>query len=74
MTVHPIDIRLTRADGSVVMPRAIAWLDVAIQRAHVTLIRLEKGEGVKQIHVAQVLAVMCRAWGLLRQLYLDNGA
>lgn len=72
--VHPIDIRLTRPDGSVVMPRAIAWLDVATQRLHVTLIMLEKGEGVKQVHVAQAFAAMCSAWGLPRQLYLDNGA
>lgn len=72
--VHPIDIRLTRADGSIVMPRAIAWLDVATQRVHVTLIQLEKGEGVKQVHVAQAFAAMCSAWGLPRQLYLDNGA
>lgn len=72
--VHPIDIRLTRTDGSVVMPRAIAWLDVATQRLHVTLIMLEKGEGVKQVHVAHAFAAMCSAWGLPRQLYLDNGA
>lgn len=39
-----------------------------------TLIQLEKGEGVKQAHVAQAFAAMCSAWGLPRQLYLDNGA
>jgi hypothetical protein len=72
--VHPIDIKLTRADGTAVMPRAIAWPDVATQRLHVTLIQLEKGEGVKQIHVAESFAAMCSAWGLPRQLYLDNGA
>lgn len=72
--VHPIDIKLTRADGKAVMPRAIAWLDVATQRLHVTLIQLEKGEGVKQVHVAQSFAAMCSAWGLPRQLYLDNGS
>jgi hypothetical protein len=72
--VHPIDIKLTRADGTAVMPRAIAWLDVATQRLHVTLIQLEKGEGVKQVHVAESFAAMCSAWGLPRQLYLDNGA
>ena len=72
--VHPIDIRLTREDGTAVMPRAIAWLDVATQRLHVTLIQLEKGEGVKQVHVAQSFAAMCSAWGLPRQLYLDNGS
>lgn len=72
--VHPIDILLTRADGSTVTPRAIAWLDVATQRLHVTLVQLEKGEGIKQVHVAQSFAAMCAAWGLPRQLYLDNGA
>jgi hypothetical protein len=72
--VHPIEIKLTRADGTAVMPRAIAWLDVATQRLHVTLIQLEKGEGVKQVHVAQSFAAMCSAWGLTRQLYLDNGS
>lgn len=72
--VHPIDIMLTRADGTAVMPRAIAWLDVATQRVHVTLIQLEKGEGVKQVHVAQSFSAMCSAWGLPRQLYLDNGS
>lgn len=72
--VHPIDIMLTRADGTAVMPRAIAWLDVATQRVHVTLIQLEKGEGVKQVHVAQAFAAMCSSWGLPRQLYLDNGS
>lgn len=59
--VHPIDIKLTRADGTAVMPRAIAWLDVTTQRLHVTLIQLEKGEGVKQVHVAQCFAAMCSA-------------
>jgi hypothetical protein len=72
--VHPIDIMLTREDGTAVMPRAIAWMDVATQRVHVTLIQLEKGEGVKQIHIAQSFAAMCSAWGLPRQLYLDNGS
>ncbi|MDA8484780.1 Mu transposase C-terminal domain-containing protein [Pseudomonas resinovorans] len=72
--VHPIDILLTRPDGSTVMPRAIAWMDVATQRLHVTLVQLEKGEGIKQVHVAQAFAAMCSSWGLPRQLYLDNGA
>ncbi len=72
--VHPLDILLTRADGSTVTPRAICWLDVATQRLHVTLVQLEKGEGIKQVHVAQSFAALCSAWGLPRQLYLDNGA
>ena len=59
--VHPIDIKLTRADGTAVMPRAIAWQDVTTQRLHVTLIQLEKGEDVKQVHVAQCFAAMCSA-------------
>lgn len=72
--VHPIDILLTRPDGSTVTPRAISWLDIATQRLHVTLVQLEKGEGIKQVHVAQSFAAMCSAWGLPRQLYLNNGS
>lgn len=72
--VHPIDIMLRREDGSEVYPRAIAWHDVATGRAFFTLILLAKGEGVKQVHVAQSFASMCSAWGFPSCLYLDNGS
>ncbi len=72
--VHPIDIAIHRPDGSVAYPRAICWHDVATNRLYVCLVLLEKGEGVKQVHVASSFAAMCGAWGLPLTLYLDNGS
>lgn len=72
--VHPIDIAITRLDGSIAYPRAICWHDVATNRLYATLVLLEKGEGIKQVHVAASFAAMCEAWGLPLALYLDNGS
>ncbi|MDD5297545.1 MAG: Mu transposase C-terminal domain-containing protein [Rhodocyclaceae bacterium] len=72
--VHPIDIAIHRPDGSVAYPRAICWHDVATNRLYVCLVLLEKGEGVKQVHVASSFAAMCAVWGLPLTLYLDNGS
>lgn len=72
--VHPIDIAINRPDGSIAYPRAICWHDVATNRLFVCLVLLEKGEGVKQVHVASAFAAMCTAWGLPLTLYLDNGS
>ncbi|WP_395029779.1 Mu transposase C-terminal domain-containing protein [Alcaligenes aquatilis] len=72
--VHPLDIAVCREDGSIVYPRAICWHDVATNRLYGTLVLLEKGEGIKQAHVAASFAAMCAAWGLPLTLYLDNGS
>lgn len=72
--VHPIDIAVTRPDGSVGYPRAIAWQDVATNRLFLTLVLLRKGEGIKQTDIAKSFASMCAAWGLPLSLYLDNGS
>lgn len=72
--VHPIDISIHRLDGSIAYPRAICWHDVATNRLYATLVLLEKGEGIKQVHVAASFAAMCAAWGLPLSLYLDNGS
>lgn len=72
--VHPIDIAIPRPDGSIAYPRAICWHDVATNRLFVCLVLLEKGEGIKQTHVASAFAAMCAAWGLPLTLYLDNGS
>lgn len=72
--VHPIDIAIRRTDGSIAYPRAICWHDVATNRLYVCLVLLEKGEGIKQMHVASAFAAMCAAWGLPLSLYLDNGS
>lgn len=72
--VHPIDVAVTRPDGSIVYPRLIAWHDVATNRVYLTIILLTKGEGVRQEHVAASFASMCSRWGLPKTLYLDNGS
>ncbi|NMG45947.1 hypothetical protein GPA22_19705, partial [Aromatoleum toluvorans] len=72
--VHPIDIAIPRADGSIAYPRAICWHDVATNRLFVCLVLLEKGEGIRQTHVASAFAAMCGVWGLPLTLYLDNGS
>lgn len=72
--VHPIDIALTRPDGSVAYPRGICWHDVATNRLYATLVLLEKGEGIKQVHIAASFAQMCAEWGQPLTLYLDNGS
>lgn len=72
--VHHMDIYVRREDGSEATPKMITWHDIATNRLYVTLILLEKGEGVKRVHVAMSFAGMVRAWGLPKRLYLDNGS
>jgi len=72
--VHPIDIKLTRKDGSEVYARAISWYNVATHGFMIVLIKLEKNEGVKRIHIAQAFSVLVENWGLPKKLYLDNGS
>ena len=71
--VHPIDIKLTRDDGSEVYARAISWFNVATHELMMVLIQLKKNEGVKRIHVAQAFSALVENWGLPKKLYLDNG-
>ncbi|MBC7953148.1 MAG: Mu transposase C-terminal domain-containing protein [Rhodospirillaceae bacterium] len=72
--VHHMDVLFRRDDGSEATPKMITWHDIATNRMYVTLILLEKGEGVKRIHVAMSFAAMVKAWGLPKRLYLDNGS
>jgi len=72
--VHPIDILVTRADGSQATPRLIAWLDLATNDVHTTLVLLDKGRGVRQEHIARSFVAMVQEWGLPRAIYLDNGS
>lgn len=72
--VHPIDILITREDGSLATPRAIAWLDLATNDLFVTLKLYPKGKSVTQADVAASFVDMVQAWGLPRTLYLDNGS
>lgn len=72
--VHPIDVLITREDGSTTTARAIAWLDFASNRVWIAPVRLEKGEGVRNDHVIASFARMVTAWGMPRALHLDNGS
>lgn len=72
--VHPVDVEITRADGSRATFRLIGWLDEATNDLFYTLVLLEKGKGITQAHVAASFAAMVAAWGLPRTLILDNGS
>lgn len=72
--VHPVDIIVTREDGSQATPRLIAWLDLATNDVHATLVLLDKGRGVRQEHIARSFVAMVQEWGLPRAIYLDNGS
>lgn len=72
--VHPIDIMMTRPDGTTVYPKGIAWYDVATNEIHFTIVLLEPGEGIRREHVAQSFCAMVEEWGLPKILYLDNGS
>ncbi|MFS4437876.1 Mu transposase C-terminal domain-containing protein [Paracoccaceae bacterium GXU_MW_L88] len=72
--VHPVDVMMTRPDGSKVYPKAISWFDPATNEIHMTFALLEKGEGVRREHVAMSFEAMVSEWGLPKLLYLDNGS
>lgn len=72
--VHPVDVMMTRPDGSTVYPKAISWLDIATNEVHMTFVLCEPGEGIKREHVAMAFEAMVQAWGLPKLLYLDNGS
>lgn len=71
--VHPVDIHLTRSDGTVGTARMIAFMDWATQRVWCELIFFEKRGGVRNVDVIEVFASMVEAWGLPQSLYVDNG-
>ncbi|ARP68183.1 hypothetical protein A9K65_032695 (plasmid) [Mesorhizobium sp. WSM1497] len=71
--VHPVDIHLTRPDGTVATARLIGFLDWATQRLWIGLIFFEKRGGVQNRDVIEVFAAMIEAWGMPQSLYVDNG-
>ena len=72
--VHPMDIMVLRPDGSRAYPKAISWFDPATCEIHMTVVLLEKGEGIRREHVAMAFEAMVEDWGLPKLLYLDNGS
>ncbi|MER9273595.1 hypothetical protein [Mesorhizobium sp. M0643] len=73
--VHPIDIHLTRAEGSICTAKLIAFLDWATGRVWCDLIAFDKRGGVNNRDVIEVFAAMVAhpAFGLPEALYIDNG-
>lgn len=71
--VHPLDV-VKLHDGREVHARLIAWLDLATNDVHVTVVLLPKGRGIRQEDVARSFVAMVNDWGLPRTLYLDNGS
>lgn len=70
--VHPIDV-VREIDGRRVHARLISWLDVATYDLFVTVVTLPPRRGIRQEDIARSFADMVAAWGLPRQLRLDNG-
>jgi hypothetical protein len=71
--VHPLDIVMHRDDGSAAHARMIAWLDVATNRMFFDLVLCEAGTGIRNAHLIQSFLRMVAAWGMPRNLYIDNG-
>lgn len=75
MDVHPIDIRVTRADGTTATPKLLGFLDVATQRVWCELIFFDARGGVRNVDLIDAFLRMAEhpAFGLPKQLYCDNG-
>ena len=74
--VKPLDIIVTRNDGTPGWPRAIGFLDAGTGRLFLYIVLCNKGEGVRQEHVneAFIAMVMHPEWGFPRAIYTDNGS
>lgn len=74
--VHPIDVVVTRADGSPAWPKLIGFMDAGTGRLFHHLVLLPPGEGIRQEHVTEAFLAMVAhpEWGFPRGLYLDNGS
>lgn len=72
--IHPIDIVMTRPDGTTATARLIGWMDVATHRVFASIVLCDAGTGIRNAHVIQSFMDMVQAWGLPKSLYLDNGA
>lgn len=72
--VHPVDVLLSRPDGSTYTPRMIAWYDLGTNRFFYTLLHLGLRQSVTQADIARSFFELCQAWGIPRKLYMDNGS
>lgn len=70
--VPPLDVAKAE-DGRTVHARLICWLDLATYDIFVTVVILAEGRGIRQEDIARSFVDMVQAWGLPKQLRLDNG-
>lgn len=73
--VHHMDIIFRCEDGRDVTPKAVAWMDLATNRARLDFFIMPKGEMIRREHVIQSFVSMCADpdWGVPSRLYTDNG-
>lgn len=73
--VHHIDIAFRRDDGSLCTVKAVAWMDLATNRAFISLFVMPKGQMIRREHVIQSFVDMCGDpnWGVPTRLYVDHG-
>lgn len=64
---------LRREDGSEAYPKAIVAACRATHRLFVKAFLLEKGEGIRQEHVALFIEELFDRWGVPERLTIDNG-
>lgn len=70
--VHPFDVQKLEG-GRIVHARLICWLDLATYDIFVDVVILGPGRGIRQEDIAASFVNMVLAWGLPKQLRLDNG-
>jgi hypothetical protein len=74
--VKPIDVIVTRPDGSATWGKNIGFVDAGTGRIFCHLVMCAEGEGIRQEHVIEAFIAMTQQplWGFPRALYLDNGS
>ncbi|WP_159585853.1 Mu transposase C-terminal domain-containing protein [Chelativorans xinjiangense] len=73
--VHPVDILLTRRDGTTATARLLGFLDWATWRVWCELVFIEGRGGVRNVDLIEAFGAMVEdpAFGLPENLYIDNG-
>lgn len=74
--VHPIDVHLLRADGTVATPKLLGFMDWATQRVWAELVFFHGRGGVRNVDLIEAFGAMVEhpAFGLPENIYIDNGA
>lgn len=65
---------MRRDDGTEAYPKAIVAVCRATHRLFVMPFLLQKGEGIRQEHVAIFIQALFEAWGVPQRLTIDNGS